>query len=182
MILKNLAIGVMLGTALLLLGLGTSRLPAILAAACAQLLASLLSPAFGFALFPFGILFLLTQPIGDDSDDAKETPGARYLIVARGGPLAGRSFLLTEQNSPLSIGRAPADIRFPESAVTITHGTHCSIYVENGTAYLVDNMSTNGTFLLPSRQRLTLGSPSALTDGSAFFLSRPEIAFEIRKL
>ena len=179
MILKSLIIGVFLGGALLTLGFGLKKpVPAAIGAVL-LLLGALASTALAFVLFPLLLFALMVCPeLGGIS---LGSGASGYRITAVSGPLSGRKYTISGNNASLDFGREHCKVLFPPDTPGVSRH-HCSVILRDGVAYLVDNGSHYGTFLLSPTQRLAPNSPVALTENKSFCLARNDIMFVINKL
>ena len=175
---KALLVAILLGVALLLLGLGLKlTLPGVVAMAVEALL-GLLLPPLAFPLFAVGagVLLCLT-PAKSGSGESGRTEGPIHVITALSGPLQGRSFSLTAREPQLTFGRENCSVLFPTNTPGVGRH-HCRVYLRGDTACLEDERSTYGTFLLPGGQRVTPGQPVPLSDGTRFCLASPAVTFQ----
>ncbi len=177
---KALLVAMLLGAALLVLGLGLKLpLPGV-AAMAAEALLGLLLPPLAFPLFAVGagvLLCLTPAESGKGKSGGGGTAGPVHVLTALSGPLQGRSFSLTAREPVLTFGRENCSVLFPTNTPGVGRH-HCRVYLRGGTACLEDESSTYGTFLLPGGQRLTPGQPVPLSDGTRFCLASPAVTFQ----
>jgi|GEM_PF-354402 Zn-dependent protease with chaperone function len=106
---------------------------------------------------------------------------AGWRISAVSGPLAGSAIELT--TTPIVIGRDPKECNLIINAVggNISR-RHCMVrFGGDGTNILLEDLgSKNGTFLNNGR-RLEPGMPQPLQSGERFYLTQPDILFELQR-
>ena len=95
------------------------------------------------------------------------SPQSQSMLVCAEGQFAGMEIVL-KQGSRLVLGRDPsrANLVLGNSLVS---GAHCAVWAENGTVYVCDLGSTNGTFV--DGQKLLPNAPRALLPASRFWLA-----------
>ncbi len=120
------------------------------------------------------------RPVGptipaDPAVPVGPAPGRPLRLQGIGGDFASRRFAIP---ACLRIGRDPArnDLVYPESNRTIS-GAHCQLSLENGTLYLQDLNSTNGTWYQSVRLQPFVKIP--IREGDVFELGRNGDAFRI---
>lgn len=180
--LKSLIIGILLGGALLVAGIGLKNLQLGLAALAAEFVASLMSSTLAFALFPLLLvaLMLFAAP-RQVSASAAPASGPVYTVTGLSGVHAGMVFRLSESSGPLSFGREGCDVLFPGNTPGISR-KHCVIQLKNGQPYLCDSGSHYGSFILsPSPQRLSPGHPVLLADNACFCLAHRDLSYRINR-
>jgi hypothetical protein len=118
------------------------------------------------------------QPYGFDAyTDTVEG----WRISAISGPIAGSAIELT--TTPIVIGRDPKESNLIVTAAgNSVSRRHCTVRFDgDGTSILLEDLgSTNGTFLSSGR-RLEPRMPHRLQSGDRFYLSQPDILFELQR-
>lgn len=88
----------------------------------------------------------------------------------------GRRYTLTQATT--TIGRDPScHIVYSPNSSGVSR-KHCSVLWNNGVLMLMDNGSSNGTFLRGTG-KLTPMTPVALKNGDVFFLGEKNNAFQV---
>ena len=140
-----------------------------------EIIIALFSTTFAF---PFAVIFgLLLLATGGEASGITARPKVQCTIVAVNGPLAGRRYVISE-NQKISFGRENCGILFPINTPGIGRH-HCFVYMQNQTAFLVDNQSTYGTYLLPSGNRLPSQTPVSLSENTQFCLASSANIFQV---
>lgn len=182
MIIKSLVVGLLLSASLLVLGMAVGKTLAAVLFAVLLLPLSILSPAAAF--IAYAVLTVLTLALPSElfgSTGGKSASGsASYRITALSGPLRGKSYTLSARKPSLDFGREKCKVLFPANTSGVSRH-HCRVFLRDGRAYIVDNGSQYGTYLLPAGHRLSPGSPEPLEDGQCFCLAHKEIMFEINR-
>jgi len=186
MMVKNLAIGLLLGAALLMIGIGLKNPVMGGVAMGVQLLAALPSDTLGFALFPCALLFLLSRPsrfpaVSSAGKAPISSASPCYRILAQSGPLAGQQFELSGRSPSLTFGRENCSVLFPPDTAGVGRH-HCHVELRGEQAVLVDDKSTYGTFLLNPDRQLVPYQPYPLADGAVFCLARRDVVFVINRI
>lgn len=175
MIFKAVLVGTLLGGSLLTLSYGLGKMTIGFVLVFVELAASLIFPAAAFVLYPAGFFLLMYL-----SSAQTNASGGGFSVTAIMGPLAGKRFSLSGKTKVLVFGRENCDVNLPRDTAGVSR-QHCTLTLSNGEAYLTDNSSNYGTYLMPSRQRLIPGQPVRLEHGQAFCLAREDIMFIIER-
>jgi pSer/pThr/pTyr-binding forkhead associated (FHA) protein len=114
----------------------------------------------------------LRRPPSDRTDGAAAPSRPGLLVVERGGGLsAGAAFPL---NGTVTIGRSPrADISIEDPFAS---GRHARVYARDGTFYVEDMGSTNGTYLNGAR----VAAEEALRPTDVIRIGDTELRYEER--
>ncbi len=182
MIIKSLVVGLLLSASLLVLGMAVGKTLAAVLFAVLLIPLSLLSPAVAFIAYvalAVLILALPTELFGSTGGKSASGTGS-YRITALSGPLRGRGYTLSARKPSLDFGREKCKVLFPANTSGVSRH-HCRVFLKEGRAYIVDNGSQYGTYLLPTGHRLSPGSPERLENGQRFCLAHKEIMFEINR-
>lgn len=179
--LKNIVVGVLLGTAQLFLGLGIKKPTLGAIGMSVQLLAALASSVLSLVIFPVYLFIMMAcevtlKPGAIKNEQAHKTKKIRFCIEGLDGPLRGCSYILSEATSA-EFGREGCTVLFPPSSPGVGRH-HCRVYISGGDAFLADNNSTYGTFLTPER-KLPSGATVKLENGSMFYLAEKKNLFRI---
>ena len=112
---------------------------------------------------------------GSPSTEPLPPRKAAYCLQSVTGVFGTRRFAIQDR---LSLGRDPArnQLVFPAQDKTVS-GTHCRLTIENGTLYLEDLNSTNGTW--HQGNRIRPGDKVPLNEGDVFRLGRHGDTFRI---
>lgn len=99
----------------------------------------------------------LTQAFQALPDQVQGARGPRLVTIS--GPLQGQFFSLTHGQT--TIGRKPFNsVILPAAGVS---KTHCTVVREEAAIFLIDNNSTNGTFV--NGRQLAVQTPTQLVHG-----------------
>lgn len=104
----------------------------------------------------------------------------RPVLYGISGPFAGKEFRLN--NNSITFGRDPQQCQVVFPAMSRDVGRlHCKLHFDtsSGCFILVDQQSTNGTFL-GNGQRLDPGAVCQMTNRARFYLSSIDNMFEVR--
>lgn len=145
-----------------------------------------LIPAIGFTIAAFttaGDIHIRNRPSSYNPAPYSGVGSTTYVggptrmeIHCLSGPLKGQVY--TVGTSGITIGRGPGcQIRFPDNTPGVSRN-HCSIRWNGNAALLVDNGSSNGTYL-PGGYRLSPSQPTPLNSGDRFLLSQAGYLFQI---
>ena len=95
----------------------------------------------------------------------------KFKLIITNGPQNGDEF--TIDCTPISIGRgAGNNIQIPDD-LHISR-IHCTIYVSDGTVFISDLNSTNGTYL----NKIILKGPTILNSSDKIFLGNTILLFK----
>lgn len=170
---KAILVGVLLGCALLIFSIPLKKTTYGLGAMILALLLSLLSGTAALILCPLLALALMLLPAGTTGTSGPR----RCLITCTAGPLAGMQYELTEGRE-LTIGRENCLIPIPEDTQGISRH-HCRLFMRGGTAYLEDNHSSFGTYLIPGDKIDPANGAVPLADNAVFCLASTDVAFRV---
>lgn len=98
------------------------------------------------------------------------------LLCLRSGPMAGRIFSLPA-GTQLVAGRNPSRSSLPLAQYGKVSSVHCQLDCADGSLWVTDLGSTNGTFL--NGQRLAPNQPASLREGDTLTLGTDECLFRI---
>ena len=187
----------MLGSSLLILGIGIKKLIPGIVAMLLQLVVSLLSSPISFLFFLiFAVILFIVEIPGlagpgrtsvpptsltpePSRPPQKKSPG--YRISAIQGPLNGMSYELSAWKQTLTFGRENCDVLFPGDTPGVGRH-HCRVFLRGGEPYLQDNQSSYGTFLLDPVRRLSPNEAVLLHNNTRFCLARKDIVFTITRI
>ena len=188
--LKNLLVGILLGCAQLLLGVGLKKplvgllgLILTFAVACFYPLAALI-------LFPICLLcqMLIAGGEAEIPIESSEPPApinaenkseSAFCIIAISGPLNGQRYFITRNNPSLDFGRENCEVLFPVDTKGVGRH-HCRVTLQGDRLFLVDCNSSYGTYLAEPLRRLAPGASVELHDGTEFCLARMDIVFKVK--
>ncbi len=165
---KGLLIGILLGGSLLTAGVALDRTLYGVIGLVLEAAASAVSSAAAFCLFPVCLLMLLLIP---------ESGAPVCRVTALAGPLSGAGYTL-KQGQTIHFGRENCEVLFPPDTRGVGR-RHCRMSVRDGAAWLEDENSSYGTFLLPEGRRLLPGQPERMADNSLFCLASTDVVFRV---
>ena len=111
------------------------------------------------------------------AEAAKKAAATVPHLVIQTGRLAGRRYRI-EGNIKIGRDGSQCQIVYPADTAGVS-GTHCEVFIQNGTVYIRDLKSSYGTFLGGGMQ-LQPGNAMPLAIGSTFYLASPENTFIVQ--
>ncbi len=186
---KSVLIGVFLGGAQLMLGLGVRKPMVGAAGIVIELAAVYFSPWLAFAVFPGWCLLMMWFGSADAARMGNQPDLAPYRLILTGvrGPFTSQQFELSDTSPVLEFGTQANGVRLPEKTPGVSRH-HCRVIAKNREAYLVDLNSTYGTYIwqpygdggpYASPQRLQPALEYRLYDLTEFFLGSQNVGFRI---
>ncbi len=186
---KNLLIGIFLGSAQLLLGVGLKKPLIGFLGLIVTFSVACFYPVAALILSPICLLCQMFLAGGDTEIpiESSEPPApvkfdnrreSAFCITAISGPLNGQRYFVTRNNPKLDFGRENCEVQFPGDTKGVGRH-HCSVMLQEGRLFLTDCNSSYGTFLTGPLRRLAPGASVELRDGMDFCLARTDIVFRV---